>query len=74
MNEEEPLSSRGPLTLKFAGVDDEIASDEDIQEEKTNHIQTHTPDSVLFTCNGDSHNLTVNRCYGKNTDLFFLLY
>jgi hypothetical protein len=51
-------SSRGPLTLKFVGVDDETTSeDNDEEEENNNNIQTHT--STI--CNGNNHNLTVGK-------------
>jgi hypothetical protein len=59
-------SSRGPLTLKFLGVDDEITSD----EEEENPTQTHTSVPVINTCNGNSHSLTVNNCYGKNLYIY----
>jgi hypothetical protein len=72
MNDEGSSSSRGPLTLKFTGVDDEATSDEEEEkeEEENNHIQTHTPDSVLVTRNGDTRNLTVNNGYGNNKSFF----
>ncbi len=63
MNEAGNFSSRGPLTLTFTGVDDDTASEE--QDEEKNNTQTQTPDSVLFPSNGNTHNLTVNSCYGN---------
>jgi hypothetical protein len=53
-------SSRGPLTLKFVGVNDETTSeddDEEEEEENNNNIQTHT--SAI--CNGNNHHLTVGK-------------
>lgn len=65
MSGEEQSSSRGPLTLKFFGVDDdETSSDE---EEQGNTNQTFTSDPVVNTCNGNSHSLTINHCYGNKT-------
>ncbi len=66
MNEQNEPSSRGPLTLKFFGVDNEATSDEEEEEEEETHIPTHTSDSLVNTCNGNNHNLIVNRCYGNN--------
>lgn len=65
MTELDEISSRGPLTLKFFGVDDELTTDDDDEEEEGHDIQPHTSDPVVSTCNGKTHNLTVNRCYGK---------
>jgi hypothetical protein len=64
MNEQDsPID--GPITLKFTGIDDESTSgDEEAEEEKITN-QTQTPDSVVFTCNRDANNLTVNTCYGS---------
>jgi hypothetical protein len=69
MNEQDEPPSRGPLTLKFFGIDDEPSSDE--EEVENNDIQNHTSDPVPLTCNGNTHNLTVNNCYGKNANIFF---
>ncbi len=72
MTEQDEPSSRGPLTLKFFGVDDETTSDE--EEEEKNDTQIHTSDPVILPCNGNNHSLTVNHCYGNNkTMIFFLL-
>lgn len=76
MTELDEVSSRGPLTLKFFGVDDEITSDDDDEEEEQEEkhdIQTHTSDPVVFARNGNTHNLTVNNCYGKNYCMIFYL-
>lgn len=78
-NEQDEPSSRGPLTLKFFGVDDDETSssgDEEEEEEQKqqegNINQTYTSDLVVNTCNGNSHSLTVNNCYGKR--IFLLLF
>jgi hypothetical protein len=62
MNEQDEPSSRGPLTLKFLGVDEVTTS----EEEEENDLQTHTSDPVVFPSNGNTHNLTVNHCYGNH--------
>ena len=56
MNGENEFASRGPLTLKFYGVDDETTSEEE-EEEKS--------ESISPICNGNNNHLTINRCYGK---------
>jgi hypothetical protein len=71
MNEQDEPLSRGPVTLQFFGVENETTSDEDDEEEeeeeeKQNNIQTNSSDPVVLTCNGNTHNLTVNSCYGNN--------
>ncbi len=71
MNEQDEPPSRGPLTLKFFGIDDEPSSDE--EEVENNDIQNHTSDPVPLTCNGNTHNLTVNNCYGKNKIMIIYL-
>jgi hypothetical protein len=70
MNEQGDGLSRGPLALKFIGVDDETTSEE---EEDKNDIQTNASNSVVITRNGGTHNLTVNNCYGnkKHYWIFF---
>jgi len=71
MTEQDEPISRGPLTLKFFGVDDETTSDE--EEEEKNDTQTHRSDPVILPCNGNTHNLTVNNCYGNNEILIFFI-
>lgn len=74
MDEQVEASSRGPLTLKFFGVDDDdetSSSDEERQQGNIN--QTYTSDPVVNTSNGNSHSLTVNSCYG-NRRCFLLVY
>jgi len=63
MNEQGNGLSRGPLELKFIGVDDETTSEE--EEEDKNDIQTNASNSVVIIRNGGTHNLTVNNCYGN---------
>ncbi|CAF2995169.1 unnamed protein product [Rotaria sp. Silwood2] len=65
MTKQDDPSSTGPLTLKFAGIDDETTSEEEVKEEK-NCIQTYKPVSTLYVRNGDTHNLTINNCYENN--------
>ncbi|CAF3695859.1 unnamed protein product [Adineta steineri] len=64
MNDQNELTVRGPITLKFTGVDDESVSEDD--DDDNNDITTHTSNSILFTSNTDTHNLTVNSCHENN--------
>lgn len=71
MSGEDEVSSRGPLTLKFFGVDDDETSSDEEKEEQGNTNQTFASDPVVNTCNGNSHSLTVNHCYGNRTMFSF---
>ncbi|CAM4768626.1 unnamed protein product [Rotaria magnacalcarata] len=67
MSKPEDLSSSGPLTLRFTGVDDETTSDEET-EEKNNNQKHATSSTVSTTRNGDTSNLASNHCYEHNNN------
>lgn len=79
MNTQNENCSRGPLTLKFYGVDDESTTEEEETEQQHHHhekcISNPINDPIYSLSNGNNnHYLTINHCYGKINTLAEYIY
>lgn len=66
MSKPDDLSSSGPLTLRFAGVDDETTSEDEEDGDKKHNNKKTVTNSTVVVRNGDTNHLSVNHCYGNS--------
>lgn len=74
MNTQHENCSRGPLTLKFYGVDDESLSEdeEEVEKQHDKYISNQVNDPIVSPSNGTNHYLTINHCYGKKKTYIYI--